>query len=273
MKPLVVAALQLPTLGMNATRLEFYLKKAKEREVTLLLFGEYVLNHFFRELEGMSRNMVKEQSKKHLKMLQKFAKRYRMTFVVPIVHVKKKKYYKTIARIGPKKTAFYKQQILISYAHWDEASFFSNKVKPLHAPMIFTHKGFKVAVMAGYELHFDPLWDRIRRERVDVVLLPTASTFGSHERWRELIRGRAFLYGCYILRANRLGDFTDDEMKWRFYGDSMLVNPEGEIEMMLEDKESMLIEPLSRRVVKEQRESWKFLAEIERRETLYDDNR
>jgi predicted amidohydrolase len=60
MKMLNIGALQLPTLGMNATRLEFYLKKAKEREAEIILLGEYVLNHFFRELKGMSRNMVKE---------------------------------------------------------------------------------------------------------------------------------------------------------------------------------------------------------------------
>ena len=120
--------------------------------------------------------------------------------------------------------------------------------------------------MAGYELHFDPLWDAVRRKKVDLVLLPTASTFGSHERWKELIRSRAFLYGCYVLRANRLGEFSDGEVKWRFYGDSMLVNPEGEVEMMLEDKESMLIEPISKRMVKTHRDSWKFLYEIDRRE-------
>ena len=266
MKALVVGAMQLPTLGMNATRLEFYLKQAAERKVEIMLMGEYVLNHFFRELEGMSRNMVKEQTKKHLKMLQKFAKQYQMTFIAPIVRVKKKKYYKTIAHITPQKTAFYTQQILIPYAHWDEASFFDNKVKALKEPMIFNHRGFKIAVMAGYELHFDPLWDAVRRKKVDMVLLPTASTFGSHERWKELIKSRAFLYGCYVLRANRLGEFVDGEIAWRFYGDSMLVNPEGEIEMMLEDKESMLIEPIRKKAVKEHRNSWQFLQEIERRE-------
>lgn len=267
MKELVVGALQLPTLGMNATRLAFYLTKAKERNVEIMLLGEYVLNHFFRELQGMSRNMVKEQTKKHLKMLQKAAKQYKMTFVAPIVLVKKKKYYKTIARITPKETDFYAQQILIPYEHWDEADFFANAVEPLHLPMIFKHKGFKIAVMAGYELHFDLFWDAVRRKKVDIVLLPTASTFGSHERWKELIKSRAFLYGCYVLRVNRLGEFSDGEVKWRFYGDSMLVNPEGEVEMMLEDKESMLIEPISKRAVKAHRKSWRFLQEIDRRES------
>ncbi|NKQ39963.1 MAG: carbon-nitrogen hydrolase family protein [Sulfurovum sp.] len=268
MKGLTIAALQLPTLGMNATRLEFYLKKAKERESEIILFGEYVLNHFFKELEKMSRNMVKEQTRKHLKMLEELAKSYDMTFIVPIVLVKKKQYYKTIAKITPKKTDFYIQQILIPYEHWDEVDFFDNEVKPLHKPMIFRHKGFKIAVMGGYELHFDPLWDAVRRKKVDIVLLPTASTFGSHDRWRELIKSRAFLYGCYVLRANRLGEYVDGKTKWRFYGDSMLVSPEGEIEMMLEDKESMLIENISKQAVKEHRNSWKFLHEINRREEL-----
>ncbi len=49
-KELVVGALQLPTLGMNATRLEFYLKKADERGVDVMLLGEYVLNHFFQRV-------------------------------------------------------------------------------------------------------------------------------------------------------------------------------------------------------------------------------
>jgi hypothetical protein len=48
----------------------------------------------------------------------------------------------------------------------------------------------------------------------------------------------------------------------------MLVNPEGEIEMMLEDKESMLIEPITKKMVKEHRRSWQFLQEIEKREKL-----
>jgi len=268
MKELVVGALQLPTLGMNATRLEFYLKKAKERETKILLFGEYVLNHFFKELESMSRNMVKEQSTKHLKMLQKFAIKYDITFIVPLVIVKKKKYYKTIARVTPKKTEFYQQQILIPYDHWNEKSFFSNKVAALKKPMIFKQNGFNIAVMAGFELHFDIFWDIVRRKKVDLVLLPTSSTFGSHERWSELIKSRAFLYGSYILRANRLGEFTDGDIKWNFYGDTMLVGPGGEIEMMLEDKESMLIESINKKMVKEHRESWGFERELKIREEL-----
>jgi predicted amidohydrolase len=257
-KELTVGLLQLPTLGMNATRLEFYLKNAQERGARLILFGEFVLNHFFKEMEEMPRNMVKEQTKQHVKLLKKFAREYDMVFVAPIVRVIKKRYYKSIVKISPNSIHYYDQQILIPYSHWNEQSFFANPIAPLHDPMIFKIDGFRVAVMGGYELHFDPFWEAVRRRKVDLLLLPTASTFGSHNRWRELVKSRAFLYGCYVLRANRLGEYSDSEVAWRFYGDSMLVNPEGEVEMMLEDKESMLIESISRQAVKEHRKGWRF---------------
>jgi predicted amidohydrolase len=265
-KELTVSVLQLPTLGMNATRLEFYLKNAKERGVRLILLGEYVLNHFFKEMEGMPRSMVKEQTVQHLKLLKKFARQHDMVFVAPIIRVEKKHHYKTIVKIAPSSIHYYDQQILIPYPHWNEKAFFSNEVAPLHDPMIFKLDGFKIAVMAGYELHFDPFWEAVRRKKVDLVLMPTASTFGSHNRWRELVKSRAFIYGCYILRANRLGEYVDGETKWRFYGDSMLVNPEGEVEMMLEDKESMLIEPITKEAVKDHRKSWRFEQALRERE-------
>ena len=131
--------------------------------------------------------------------------------------------------------------------------------------MSFTLKGFKVVVMGGFELHFDHFWQKVTEKKADLVLLPTASTFGSHNRWREIIKTKAFLHGCFILRANRLGEYQDDEVKWRFYGDTMLVGPEGEVEMMLEDKESMLIEVIDKSEVTEHRKAWGFERELKGR--------
>ncbi len=257
MKELIVGALQLPTLGMNATRLEFYLKKASERDVKIMLFGEYVLNHFFSELESMPRSMIKKQTKEHLRKLKKFAKKYNIIFIAPMVVIKNKKYYKSIAKIDPKGVEFYEQQKLIHYKHWDEKSFFSNS-KANAKPMTFKIDGFKIAIMSGFELHIDAMWEYVGRKKVDIVLLPTASTFDSYHRWQNIIKSRAFVSGCYILRANRLGSCPVNGEEWRFYGDTMLVNPSGEVEMMLEDKESMLIEDISKKVVKKHRKLWDF---------------
>jgi predicted amidohydrolase len=265
-KTLVVSALQLPTLGMNATRLEFYLKKASERGADVMLLGEYVLNHFFKEFATMSVSMVKAQSKKHLELLKNLSIKYNIIFIAPIIIRKKEGYYKTIVKITPKSTKYYEQQILLPYTHWNEKKFFANKVKALKEPMVFNIKGFKVMVMAGFELHFDYFWQCVTQKKVDLVLLPTASTFGSHNRWREIIKTKAFIHGCFVLRANRLGEYSDDEVKWKFYGDTMLVSPEGEVEMMLEDKESMLIESIDKSEVLEHRKAWGFEKELKERE-------
>jgi len=265
-KRLTVAALQLPTLGMNATRLEFYLKQASQRGADVMLLGEYVLNHFFKEFEKMSRAMLKEQTRKHIELLRKFSKQYDIVFIAPIILTKKEGFYKTIAKVTPKSISYYEQQILLPYAHWNEKAFFANDTdRKLNAPMSFTLKGFKVVVMAGFELHFDYFWQTVTEKKADLVLLPTASTFGSHNRWREIIKTKAFLHGCFVLRANRLGEYQDDEVKWRFYGDTMLVNPEGEVEMMLEDKESMLVEVIEKSEVTIHRKIWEFEKELKGR--------
>ncbi len=265
-KELVVAALQLPTLGMNATRLEFYLKQAKSRGVDVMLLGEYVLNHFFKEFTTMAPNMVKEQTRKHIELLKSLALKYDIVFIAPIILTKKDGYHKKIAKITPKSASYYEQQVLLPYEHWNEKKFFANPVQSLKSPMTFTLKGFKIMVMAGFELHFDPFWRFVTQKKVDLVLLPTASTFGSHNRWREIIKTKAFLHGCFILRANRLGEYSDSEVKWKFYGDTMLVNPEGEVEMMLEDKESMLIEVIDKKEVLDHRKAWGFEKELLERE-------
>jgi len=267
-KQLTVAALQLPTLGMNATRLEFYLKQAQSRGADVMLLGEYVLNHFFKEFTTMAPNMVKEQSRKHIELLKNLATKYDIIFIAPIIVTKKDGYHKTIAKVTAKNTTYYEQQILLPYDHWNEKKFFANTVKLLKSPMSFTVKGFKIMVMAGFELHFDPLWQYVTQKKIDLVLLPTASTFGSHNRWREIIKSKAFLHGCFILRANRLGEYSDDEVQWKFYGDTMLVSPEGEVEMMLEDKESMLIEVIDKAEVLEHRKAWGFEKELKQRENL-----
>jgi len=267
-KELIVGALQLPTLGMNATRLEFYLKNAHQRGVRVMMLGEYVLNHFFKELVKMPASMVKDQSEKHLQSLKLFAKRYDIIFIAPVVQVKKGNYYKSIAKVTESRISYYQQQILLPYSHWNEKSFFSNPVKPFKSPLFFVVDGFRVMAMGGFELHFDYFWQKVVEKRVDIVLLPTSSTFGSHNRWRGIIKTKAFLHSCYILRANRLGEYRDDEVKWKFYGDSMLVNPEGEVEMVLEDKESMLIEEISKNAIIEHRKSWGFERAIAAHENM-----
>lgn len=259
------AVLQLPSIGMSTTKLYHYIRIAHKREVKLLLLGEYLLNSFFKELETTPLGMIREQSEHHLKILKEMAQTHDMTIVAPIVIVKKREAYKVIAKIGPHSTAYYHQQVLINYSHWNEERFFANPVEPLVPPMVFSVEGIRFAVMGGFELHFDDLWLNASVKNVDCVLLPTVSTFESHQRWRNLISSRAFTHNCYILRANRIGEFQEKEFTWRFYGDSLLVDPNGEILTTLGDTEELMIVDLDHSEVVSARRGWGFKEALNRR--------
>ncbi|MBT5934412.1 carbon-nitrogen hydrolase family protein [uncultured Sulfurimonas sp.] len=264
---MVAAVLQLNSQGMSSTKLYNNIRIASKKGVKLLLLGEYVLNPFFKELQSMSMSMIKEQATHQIKMLKELSTTYSMTIVAPLVIVKKNGIYKTIAKFSPSSTSYYQQQILINYTHWNEEKFFANEVKEITTPMIFQVDGFKFAIINGFELHFDEIFQKISEKKVDCVLVPSVSTFDSFERWKALIVSRAFTNNCYILRANRIGEFQDGDNSWKFYGDSIFTSPDGDILNHLGNKEELMIVEMSHTEVVKSRRSWGFTESIKKRVT------
>lgn len=123
------AVLQLNAQGLSSTKLYNYIRIAHNKGVKVLLLGEYVLNPFFKELESMSVAMIKEQADLQSKILRELSSTYKMTIVAPLVLVKKKKVYKTVAKFAPSSTAYYQQQLLINYSHWNEEKFLQMTLK------------------------------------------------------------------------------------------------------------------------------------------------
>jgi predicted amidohydrolase len=262
------AVLQLSAQGLSSTKLYNYIRVAHKKGVKVLVLGEYVLNPFFKELEAMSLSMIEEQAAQQIKILKELSTTYSMSIIAPLAIVKKKKVYKTIVKFAPNSTSYYQQQLLINYAHWNEEKFFANRVKELTSPMIFKIDGFKFAIMSGFELHFDELWSHLSNKNIDCVLLPSVSTFDSYERWKALILSRAFTHNCYVLRANRIGEYKDEEFKWEFYGDSILASPNGELLTHLGNKEELMIVDMSHTDVINSRRSWGFKEHINKRSQL-----
>jgi len=259
------AVLQLNSQGMSSTKLYKHIRIAHAKGVKVLLLGEYVLNPFFKELQNMSLSMIKEQAMHQIKVLKELSTTYNMIIIAPLIIVKKKECYKTIAKFAPSSTAYYQQQILINYAHWNEEKFFSNAMSAIEMPMIFKVDGFKFAVISGFELHFDAIFAQLDKRKIDCLLLPSVSTFDSYERWKTLISSRAFTHNCYILRANRIGEYKDKEFSWKFYGDSVLASPDGELITHLGNKEELMIVDMSHTAVLQARKSWGFQEAIHKR--------
>ena len=253
-----VAILQLNAQGMSSTKLYNYIRIANNKGIKVLLLGEYVLNPFFKELEEMSPSMIKEQAKHQIKVLKELSNTYNITIIAPLIVVKKKKIYKTIAKFAPSSSSYYEQQILINYPHWNEEKYFSNEKKDLQAPLVFKIDGFKFAVMSGFELHFDKMFLSLASKKIDAILVPSVSTFESSQRWKNLVTTRAFTNNCYILRANRIGEYKDKEHLWQFYGDSILASPNGEVLSHLGNREELMIVDMNHRDVLQARKTWGF---------------
>ena len=262
-----IAVIQLGAIGISTDKLHAYMRTCVKEGVSVVLLGEYLLNRFFKELQKMPISMIKEQSEHHIQALKDMAKEYQIEIIAPIIIVKSKKVFKSVLRITKSRVQTYNQQILINYKHWNEEHFFDNEVAPLTDPMIFKVGKFKLAVLSGFELHFDTFWEKMSAKGVEVVLLPTLSTFASHERWRNLIQMRAFTHSCYVVRANRIGEYDDQGVLWEFYGDSLAVSPEGELMEHLGNYEEVLIVDIQKDILKEAK-SWGFKDAIKKRESL-----
>ena len=250
-----IAALQLDTLPFSDSRLDYYLKACKDSGASLVVLGEYVLNSFFTELRTMPKERVKEQSEAKRASLMEFAQKYKLEIIAPFVSVEKSGFKKLCLKISPTETKSYEQQILMPYAHWDEDGFFANETANLKL-FCFTHERLKCALLMGFEAHFDAFWQLILRKKLDLVILPCANTFASAQRWRELLKTRAFLSSTAILRVNRIGQAKSGEEAWEFYGDTLFVDAFGQIKEALSDKEEMLIVEVSK--ASEAKKTWGF---------------
>ncbi|KGI57338.1 carbon-nitrogen hydrolase family protein [Campylobacter sp. MIT 97-5078] len=250
-----IAALQLATLPLSEMRLDYYLKASKQSGANLVVLGEYVLNSFFTELLTMPKNMIKEQSQVKKESLVYLAQKYELSIIAPFIEVQSRAYKKVCLKVAPNgEISSYEQQILMPYTHWNEEKFFSNKstrLKLFH----FDYEGIKCALLFGFEAHFDAFWALIRAKKIDLVIMPSACTFKSQQRWLELLKTRAFLNSTAILRVNRIGQLKNDE-DWLFYGDSLYINAFGELEDRLKaDEEMLIIEPVK---ADEARKIWSF---------------
>ena len=218
---------------------------------------------------------VKAEGDAQLANLKKLAAAYGVVIIAPLVTVRRGVLYKSVFRVTPTRSFRADQRVLMDYDHWNEAGLFggfggagggviAGRAAGAGAgrttPFVFNCDGFKIAVLSGFELHFDGLWQELIDQKIDAALVPCANTFESFARWQTLIKSRSFTGGCYILRVNLAGEYAGGGEKWVFYGNSLACNPFGEIENALpvDEREGILIAAISRSSVLEARTSFGF---------------
>jgi len=113
-----IASLQTATLSFDKAKIDYFLTIAKTKKCSIFVIPEYVANLFFKELEGASKKLIKEQTAHQKDILKELSKKYYITIVAPLVVVDDNKIKKVMYKFSKGESQGYEQQILIGYEHW-----------------------------------------------------------------------------------------------------------------------------------------------------------
>lgn len=96
----------------------------------------------------------------------------------------------------------------------------------------------KVGLAICYDLRFPALFQALRAQGADILLLPAAFTQVTGEaHWLPLLQARAIENQCYIIAANQGGLHADGR---ETYGHSMIVSPWGKVLKQLDKGEASI---------------------------------
>ena len=122
---------------------------------------------------------------------------------------------------------------------------------------VFEAEGIRIGIVVCFDRHYP---ESIRTEALmgaDLILIPTANTAAEPmELFAQEIRVQAYQNGCYIAMCNRVGR----EAAMQFAGESLVVDPNGEILAKAGSDEELLTAQIDPDQVKAAREARPYLA-------------
>jgi len=96
-----------------------------------------------------------------------------------------------------------------------------------HISVIETPIG-NIGMAVCYDLRFGALFQAMREQGADILVLPSAFTHATGQaHWELLSRARAVENQCYMVASNQGGEHVNGRVTW---GQSMVIDPWGEIE-------------------------------------------
>lgn len=130
--------------------------------------------------------------------------------------------------------------------------------------LIASVKGWKINLLVCYDLRF-PVWARQQTRNVS-TLLSTGSEYDvliyvanwperRIQAWKTLLQARAIENQCYVVGANRVGD---DGNKIHYSGESMIIDPLGEVLYTKKDEEDIYTITLEKTQLDSVREKFPF---------------
>lgn len=130
--------------------------------------------------------------------------------------------------------------------------------------LIASVKGWKINLLVCYDLRF-PVWARQQTRNVstslsagpeyDVLVYVANWPERRIQAWKTLLQARAIENQCYVVGANRVGD---DGNKIHYSGESMIIDPLGEVLYTKKDEEDIYTITLEKTQLDSVREKFPF---------------
>lgn len=137
------------------------------------------------------------------------------------------------------------------FAFGDEHKHYSQGNKRLIAQV----KGWKINLQVCYDLRF-PVWSRQQSEaEFDLLIYVANWPERRNTAWKTLLQARAIENQCYVVGVNRVGE---DGNKIYYSGDSMIIDPLGEILYHKANEEDVFTYTLQKEKLIEVREKFPF---------------
>jgi predicted amidohydrolase len=127
--------------------------------------------------------------------------------------------------------------------------------------LIASVKGWRLNLQVCYDLRF-PVWARQRRgadaanPEYDVLVYVANWPARRSHAWKTLLCARAIENQCYVVGVNRVGQ---DGKEINYSGDSLVINPLGEVLYHMADEEDIFTITLEREKLEEVRTKFPFL--------------
>lgn len=146
------------------------------------------------------------------------------------------------------------------FAYAGEDKYYTAGTKRLIASV----KGWKINLQVCYDLRF-PVWARQQPNgnsdpEYDVLIYVANWPEKRIHAWKTLLQSRAIENQCYVVGANRVGD---DGNNIHYSGESMIIDPLGEILYIKKEEEDIFTITLDKNHLKTVREKFPFLRDTD----------
>jgi deaminated glutathione amidase len=137
---------------------------------------------------------------------------------------------------------------------YDEAAVLA----PGRKPVTFDAGGWKVGLSVCYDLRFPELYRSMMSPPCDLIVVPAAFTYTTgRAHWELLLRARAVENQCYVMASAQGGQHENGR---RTFGHSMVIDPWGEVLVVREEGEGVVVADLQRERIAQVREQLPALA-------------